>query len=185
MPALRSPRRNNSKLRGPHGKMMPLYLGKNWSRNSLIILSATQILRCIIPEDLITICSSWYTFLPQTTAQSILSTMGVTKLFALILLFRLALANEGDSNRKVNQKQTIEAIIWWYVCLWFSWLNFILTENLQHYIVYMGDHSFNDSESVIAANHDILASVMGRYVSFWWNTYLTDIDKRQLQLHKR
>ncbi|KAI3450700.1 hypothetical protein Pfo_007365 [Paulownia fortunei] len=32
-----------------------------------------------------------------------------------------------------------------------------------HYIVYMGDHSFQDSESVIAANHEMLASVIGSY----------------------
>ncbi|KAF5737442.1 subtilisin-like protease SBT5.3 [Tripterygium wilfordii] len=31
--------------------------------------------------------------------------------------------------------------------------------NLKHYIVYMGVHSFPDSESVINANHEILASV--------------------------
>ncbi|PIN25415.1 Cucumisin [Handroanthus impetiginosus] len=31
------------------------------------------------------------------------------------------------------------------------------------YIVYMGDHSFQDSESVIAANHEMLTSVMGSY----------------------
>lgn len=29
----------------------------------------------------------------------------------------------------------------------------------KHYIVYMGDHSFPDSESVIAANHEMLATV--------------------------
>ncbi|KAK4440619.1 protein SUPPRESSOR OF K(+) TRANSPORT GROWTH DEFECT 1 [Sesamum alatum] len=33
----------------------------------------------------------------------------------------------------------------------------------KHYIVYMGDHSFQDSESVIAANHEMLTSVMGSY----------------------
>ncbi|KAL0369538.1 UNVERIFIED_CONTAM: protein SUPPRESSOR OF K(+) TRANSPORT GROWTH DEFECT 1 [Sesamum angustifolium] len=33
----------------------------------------------------------------------------------------------------------------------------------HHYIVYMGDHSFKDSESVVAANHEMLTSVMGSY----------------------
>ncbi|KAK4409070.1 protein SUPPRESSOR OF K(+) TRANSPORT GROWTH DEFECT 1 [Sesamum angolense] len=33
----------------------------------------------------------------------------------------------------------------------------------HHYIVYMGDHSFQDSESVVAANHEMLTSVMGSY----------------------
>lgn len=37
---------------------------------------------------------------------------------------------------------------------------------MQHYIVYMGDHSFQDSESVIGANHEMLASVMGRRYVF-------------------
>lgn len=31
----------------------------------------------------------------------------------------------------------------------------------KHYIVYMGDHSYPDSESVVAANHEMLASVIG------------------------
>ncbi|KAH1150495.1 hypothetical protein GLYMA_16G081600v4 [Glycine max] len=31
----------------------------------------------------------------------------------------------------------------------------------KHYIVYMGDHSHPNSESVIRANHEILASVTG------------------------
>ncbi|KAF8396429.1 hypothetical protein HHK36_018048 [Tetracentron sinense] len=31
----------------------------------------------------------------------------------------------------------------------------------QHYIVYMGDHSYPNSESLILANHEMLASVMG------------------------
>ncbi|KAK6119854.1 hypothetical protein DH2020_046401 [Rehmannia glutinosa] len=35
--------------------------------------------------------------------------------------------------------------------------------NRKHYIVYLGDHSFQDSESVIAANHEMLASVIGSY----------------------
>ncbi|KAG5099322.1 hypothetical protein JHK82_044374 [Glycine max] len=33
----------------------------------------------------------------------------------------------------------------------------------KHYIVYMGDHSHPNSESVIRANHEILASVTGRH----------------------
>ncbi|RDX61851.1 Subtilisin-like protease SBT5.3, partial [Mucuna pruriens] len=36
---------------------------------------------------------------------------------------------------------------------------------LNHYIVYMGDHSHPNSESVIRANHEILASVTGRHVT--------------------
>ncbi|KAK6119865.1 hypothetical protein DH2020_046390 [Rehmannia glutinosa] len=35
--------------------------------------------------------------------------------------------------------------------------------NRKHYIVYLGDHSFQDSESVVAANHEMLASVIGSY----------------------
>ncbi|KAI3923105.1 hypothetical protein MKX01_014488 [Papaver californicum] len=31
----------------------------------------------------------------------------------------------------------------------------------KHYIVYMGEHSYPDSESVISSNHDLLASVTG------------------------
>ncbi|KAI3887001.1 hypothetical protein MKX03_022794, partial [Papaver bracteatum] len=31
----------------------------------------------------------------------------------------------------------------------------------KHYIVYMGEHSHPDSESVISSNHDLLASVTG------------------------
>ncbi|KAI3985297.1 hypothetical protein MKX01_033611 [Papaver californicum] len=31
----------------------------------------------------------------------------------------------------------------------------------KHYIVYMGEHSFSDSNSVISSNHDLLASVTG------------------------
>ncbi|XP_026409794.1 subtilisin-like protease SBT5.3 [Papaver somniferum] len=31
----------------------------------------------------------------------------------------------------------------------------------KHYIVYMGDHSFSNSNSVISSNHDLLASVTG------------------------
>jgi hypothetical protein len=41
-----------------------------------------------------------------------------------------------------------------------SWFSLI-----QHYIIYMGDHSHPNSESVIRANHEILASVTGRYVN--------------------
>ncbi|KAF8365175.1 hypothetical protein HHK36_032816 [Tetracentron sinense] len=33
--------------------------------------------------------------------------------------------------------------------------------NTKHYIVYMGDHSYPNSESAILANHEMLASVMG------------------------
>lgn len=36
---------------------------------------------------------------------------------------------------------------------------------IQHHIVYMGDHSHPNSESVIRANHEILASVTGRHVT--------------------
>nr|DAD48595.1 TPA_asm: hypothetical protein HUJ06_018532 [Nelumbo nucifera] len=35
------------------------------------------------------------------------------------------------------------------------------TTTFKHYIVYMGDHSHPDSDSVIRANHDLLASVIG------------------------
>ncbi|KAH6793622.1 hypothetical protein C2S52_004099 [Perilla frutescens var. hirtella] len=35
--------------------------------------------------------------------------------------------------------------------------------NRKHYVVYMGEHSFQDSESVITANHEMLASVMGSH----------------------
>ncbi|XP_011088876.2 subtilisin-like protease SBT5.3 [Sesamum indicum] len=59
--------------------------------------------------------------------------MKLVKLFALIFLFGFAFANGTTSN------------------------------NRKHYIVYMGDHSFQDSESVIAANHEMLTSVMGSY----------------------
>ncbi|MCL7024860.1 hypothetical protein MKW94_010255, partial [Papaver nudicaule] len=31
----------------------------------------------------------------------------------------------------------------------------------KHYIVYMGDHSYPDSNYVITSNHDLLASVTG------------------------
>ncbi|XP_041993727.1 subtilisin-like serine-protease S isoform X2 [Salvia splendens] len=34
---------------------------------------------------------------------------------------------------------------------------------MQHYVVYMGEHSFEDSESVITANHEMLTSVMGSH----------------------
>ena len=34
--------------------------------------------------------------------------------------------------------------------------------NLQHYIVYMGEHSHPNLESVVRANHEILSSVTGR-----------------------
>ena len=34
--------------------------------------------------------------------------------------------------------------------------------NLQHYTVYMGEHSHPNSESVVRANHEILASGTGR-----------------------
>ncbi|XP_073136903.1 subtilisin-like serine-protease S [Henckelia pumila] len=34
---------------------------------------------------------------------------------------------------------------------------------MQHYIVYMGDHSHKNSKSVIAANHKLLASVIGSH----------------------
>lgn len=36
---------------------------------------------------------------------------------------------------------------------------------IQHHIVYMGDHSHPNSESVIRANHEILASVTGRHAT--------------------
>ncbi|KAK1398595.1 Subtilisin-like protease-like protein [Heracleum sosnowskyi] len=38
--------------------------------------------------------------------------------------------------------------------------------NKKHYIVYMGHHSHPDVESVITANHDMLASVIGRQATF-------------------
>ncbi|KAI3843966.1 hypothetical protein MKX03_006472, partial [Papaver bracteatum] len=31
----------------------------------------------------------------------------------------------------------------------------------KRYIVYMGEHSYPDSDSVISSNHDLLASVTG------------------------
>lgn len=36
---------------------------------------------------------------------------------------------------------------------------------VQHYIVYMGHHSHPDSDSVITANHEMLASVIGRHAT--------------------
>jgi hypothetical protein len=39
---------------------------------------------------------------------------------------------------------------------------FLFLCNLQHYIVYMGEHSHPNMESVVRANHEILASVTGR-----------------------
>lgn len=38
---------------------------------------------------------------------------------------------------------------------------------MQHYVVYLGEHSFHDSESVITANHEMLASVIGRYIRIY------------------
>jgi hypothetical protein len=38
----------------------------------------------------------------------------------------------------------------------------LLSVNMQHYIVYMGEHSHPNEESVINDNHEILASVTGR-----------------------
>ncbi|KAL0390003.1 UNVERIFIED_CONTAM: Subtilisin-like protease SBT3.9 [Sesamum calycinum] len=45
----------------------------------------------------------------------------------------------------------------------FAFANGTIANNRKHYIVYMGDHSFQDSESVVAANHEMLTSVMGSY----------------------
>ncbi|KAL1557626.1 hypothetical protein AAHA92_08181 [Salvia divinorum] len=60
--------------------------------------------------------------------------MDVVKLFfTVLLLFRFALANGDGLARK------------------------------QHYVVYMGEHSFKDSESVVTANHEMLTSVMGSH----------------------
>jgi len=36
---------------------------------------------------------------------------------------------------------------------------------IQHHIVYIGDHSHPNSESVIRENHEILASITGRHVT--------------------
>ncbi|KAI3960999.1 hypothetical protein MKW92_048139 [Papaver armeniacum] len=44
-------------------------------------------------------------------------------------------------------------------CIIMERLCFLL--KLQHYIVYMGEHSYPDSDSVISSNHDLLASVTG------------------------
>lgn len=46
-------------------------------------------------------------------------------------------------------------------------LNFFFFFMLQHYIVYMGHHSHPNSESVIRANHEVLASVTGRQDTNW------------------
>ncbi|KAF8396410.1 hypothetical protein HHK36_018029 [Tetracentron sinense] len=45
-----------------------------------------------------------------------------------------------------------------YICKLLSLTRWVI---FQHYIVFMGDHSYPNSESVILANHEMLASVMG------------------------
>lgn len=40
-------------------------------------------------------------------------------------------------------------------------LNEAISPTTKHYIVYMGEHSFLDSDSVISSNHEMLASVTG------------------------
>ncbi|RZC82188.1 hypothetical protein C5167_044982 [Papaver somniferum] len=43
----------------------------------------------------------------------------------------------------------------------FALLNEASSTTTKHYIVYMGEHSFSDSDSVISSNHEMLASITG------------------------
>ncbi|KAI3992320.1 hypothetical protein MKX01_030041 [Papaver californicum] len=60
----------------------------------------------------------------------------------------------------MNQFATITAVLTFFL-LRYAWLNEATSTTTKHYIVYMGDHSYLDSDSVISSNHEILASVTG------------------------
>ncbi|XP_010248427.1 PREDICTED: subtilisin-like protease Glyma18g48580 [Nelumbo nucifera] len=52
-------------------------------------------------------------------------------------------------------------VVTFFALFAFSFLHGSSSTTTKHYIVYMGDHSYPDSDSVISANHQMLASVVG------------------------
>ncbi|KAI3896295.1 hypothetical protein MKX03_009659, partial [Papaver bracteatum] len=59
----------------------------------------------------------------------------------------------------MNQLTSISAVLTFFL-LRFALPNESISTT-KHYIVYMGEHSFSDSDSVISSNHEMLASVTG------------------------
>ncbi|MCL7027627.1 hypothetical protein MKW94_002781, partial [Papaver nudicaule] len=59
----------------------------------------------------------------------------------------------------MNRLTSIAAVITFFLFR-YALLNEAISTT-KHYIVYMGDHSYSDSDSVISSNHEMLASVTG------------------------